>query len=350
MAGVRWRDLRVAPTIIAVLQEMAFVDQHRLSAAGHAQPRWFEHKEESVSEEASEDVRQSWQNIVNRHLGRSVVAVQNAGRFKGRMRSGRFGGLHYCRVWASASSALLHASASAGPRHSLAMIVSGRVHLENGATSLSAGPGEFVLVKEHRRFLAEHDQDVEALVLFDPLQHDQVDVFGTDALVRRGGRSDAAGMLSRWLQDACADRGLQSGLAAESMAQVVQALAWEVMNERPVSTQQRLDRRSIESHVESHLDDPSLSLRQLADDFHCSIRTLHRVFRRDGEESLERYIQRQRVEACARRLLAGESEAAPSLTDLAYQYGFSSSSHFSNAFRARFGVSPSSYRRGGPQM
>jgi AraC-like DNA-binding protein len=133
------------------------------------------------------------------------------------------------------------------------------------------------------------------------------------------------------------------------MAQAVRALASEVMREHPVTPRLRLDRLSIERQVTHRLDDPALSLAELANTFHCSLRTLHRVFRCDGEESLERYIQRRRIEACAVRLQ--DSESAQSLTELALQFGFSSSSHFSSVFRAHFGVSPSVYRKacGKPQ-
>lgn len=336
---------------------MQAVDQGVYTAAGRSRTPWIEHKEDWVTPASTHDVRQTWENVVNHHLGlallgsdpgaRSELAVCNDTRFSGRIRSGRFGRMRYSRVQASASRAVQRCGAPGPSCHALALVFSGTLHMENRHMAIDVRPGEFVLVKDRHHYVAEQEQDVETLILFDPLTQAQVDSFGTDVLVHRGGRSDAAAMLSRWLQDACADRGLRSDLAAESFAQVVQALACEVMHEQPLVARTRLDRRAIEHEVEQRLDDPHLSLQDLADSFHCSIRTLHRVFRRDGEESLERYIQRQRVEACARLLRTELPPEAPgSLTDLALQFGFSSSSHFSNAFRARFGVSPSVYRRG----
>jgi AraC-like DNA-binding protein len=43
-------------------------------------------------------------------------------------------------------------------------------------------------------------------------------------------------------------------------------------------------------------------------------------------------------------LLASPRHAARSITEIAYSMGFSSSSHFSNLFRAEFGVRPSDVR------
>lgn len=321
----------------------------------------FEHCEESTGHLPREDVRPSWQRIVDRHLlgplrdaaprVHAEIAVPSDGRFKGRARSGRLGSLRYCRLWVSHGGCAQHGLSHGPQQHVLGLLVSGHLWFESGQASMQVGPGDFVLMKDLQRVAIAHDEPVEAVVLYDPLQRDALDHFGPHPIVRRSARSDAAAMASRWIQDACADRGWQSGLAADSMAQVVQALAWEVMRERPVATRLRLDRPSIERQVAHRLDDPALSLGDLANTFHCSIRTLHRVFRRDGEESLERYIQRQRIEACAVRLRSQDSEPAASLTDLALQFGFSSSSHFSNAFRAHFGMSPSAYRKacGEPQ-
>ena len=54
-----------------------------------------------------------------------------------------------------------------------------------------------------------------------------------------------------------------------------------------------------------------------------------------------RWLLRKRLET-ARTLLTDE---AGSITGIAFSCGFNSSQHFATAFRARFGVSPSAYRR-----
>lgn len=333
---------------------MASAVQTSSAVDDHSFVPQFEHCEESVDHSSDEDVLSNWQRIVDRHLlaplrdadprVHAEVAVRADGGFKGRIRSGRIGRLRYSRVWSSHNHYVHRGTAHMLRRHTLSLVVSGHLWFESGQASVQAGPGDFVLLRDLQRVAVAHDEPIESVVLFDPLQCDALDRFGPH-LVHRPARSDAAAMASRWIQDACADRGWQSGFVADSMAQAVQALAWEVMSERSIATRLRLDRPSIEQQVAHRLDDPALSLGDLADTFRCSVRTLHRVFRRDGEESLERYIQRQRIEACAVRLRVQNSEPAPSLTDLALQFGFSSSSHFSNAFRARFGVSPSAYRK-----
>ena len=54
-------------------------------------------------------------------------------------------------------------------------------------------------------------------------------------------------------------------------------------------------------------------------------------------------IQRRRLEACLRDL-RHPAHAQRSVTDIALSWGFSNSAHFSRAFRAHVGCSPSEYR------
>jgi AraC-like DNA-binding protein len=55
-----------------------------------------------------------------------------------------------------------------------------------------------------------------------------------------------------------------------------------------------------------------------------------------------RYVQRLRLQDAALALVEGVED----LSGLAFELGFSSHSHFAQAFRAQFGISPSRFRRG----
>ncbi|MBN2129154.1 MAG: AraC family transcriptional regulator, partial [Sedimentisphaerales bacterium] len=72
----------------------------------------------------------------------------------------------------------------------------------------------------------------------------------------------------------------------------------------------------------------------------------HRIFRSIIGETLNQFIQRRRLEKAACFLLANP---ARSITEIAFDCGFSGSSTFARAFRDMFGVSASQYRAtGGP--
>ncbi len=87
------------------------------------------------------------------------------------------------------------------------------------------------------------------------------------------------------------------------------------------------------------MSDP-LTLPQIARSVHTSPFHLARVFRGMIGLSLHQYLIRLRLRAALERLADGESD----LTTLALSLGFSSHSHFSDAFRRAFKATPSAFR------
>lgn len=73
-----------------------------------------------------------------------------------------------------------------------------------------------------------------------------------------------------------------------------------------------------------------------------SVRYLHQVLRPTGR-SLGEHVLEARLAQC-HRLLSDPSQAGRSLTDIAFSAGFNHATHFSRAFRRRYGHSPSSLR------
>jgi AraC-like DNA-binding protein len=107
----------------------------------------------------------------------------------------------------------------------------------------------------------------------------------------------------------------------------------------PVVRQARL--RSIKVWLEDHLCDPGLTLEAVAKANAISLRYLHSLFRLEGT-SVSQWIWNRRLERSYDMLLKSD---ARSLTEIAYDVGFNSSSHFSTMFRRRFGIRPSDLRR-----
>lgn len=82
------------------------------------------------------------------------------------------------------------------------------------------------------------------------------------------------------------------------------------------------------------------SLGELADALDCSPYQLSHTFHDVAGLSLRRYVGRLRARCAAERLAAGASR----LTPLALDLGYADHSHFTNAFRREWGVSPSAFR------
>jgi AraC-like DNA-binding protein len=85
-----------------------------------------------------------------------------------------------------------------------------------------------------------------------------------------------------------------------------------------------------------------LPLGDLGARLHVSPYHLARVFRRATGFTLHGFRRELRVRASLARL----SDASVSLTDLAFELGFASHSHFTDAFRRSFGLPPSAVRAG----
>jgi AraC-like DNA-binding protein len=101
-------------------------------------------------------------------------------------------------------------------------------------------------------------------------------------------------------------------------------------------------RLRIIHYIEKHLDDSDLSPRSIAAMLAKSPRYIHAVFTR-GDETVSRYIQRRRLEECA-RMLASASQRSRSISAIAFDYGFSSCTNLGKVFRERYGMTPTEYR------
>ena len=90
------------------------------------------------------------------------------------------------------------------------------------------------------------------------------------------------------------------------------------------------------------LSEPELSPDLLAQRLGVSRRTLQRAFANEGE-FVAGYIRDQRLEAVRRAL--DVPFAGPSVSELAAHWQFADGSHLARAFKRRFGLAPSEYRR-----
>jgi AraC family transcriptional regulator, positive regulator of tynA and feaB len=96
-----------------------------------------------------------------------------------------------------------------------------------------------------------------------------------------------------------------------------------------------------QAFIREHLRDPDLCIDQISAALGCTKRYLHMLFSERGM-TVSDYIWRARLQHCRQEL---ETHAGKTITDVAFSWGFSSSSHFSRVFRKYFGVVPSSIQK-----
>ncbi|MFI6213384.1 helix-turn-helix domain-containing protein [Nocardia brasiliensis] len=98
----------------------------------------------------------------------------------------------------------------------------------------------------------------------------------------------------------------------------------------------------IEAYIGRHLTDPALSPGTIARAHHISIRHLYKLCAQAGIR-LEQWIITQRLDR-ARTQLAQPDLAAHPIAAIAHRNGFRDPAHFTQRFRAAYGMTPSQWR------
>jgi len=100
--------------------------------------------------------------------------------------------------------------------------------------------------------------------------------------------------------------------------------------------------RRIKNFIESNIFSPGLNNKRIAESQGISVRYLNKLFQ-DKEESIHEMIVNKRL-STANELLSSVNDTRPTIESVAYRVGFSDASHFSRAFKMRYGICPSSVR------
>jgi len=131
------------------------------------------------------------------------------------------------------------------------------------------------------------------------------------------------------------------------MARSIAGFVAAAFGEPDRAVRQRGARAQLEpyrEYVESRLRDVDFRLSDVSREFRVSDRYVRLVFK-CGNENLSEYVLRRRLELAAQFLRSPE-HAQQTILTIAVECGFSSATHFSHSFRQRYGVTPSTFRRG----
>lgn len=113
--------------------------------------------------------------------------------------------------------------------------------------------------------------------------------------------------------------------------------------ERSASRLRQLHKRRILRFVLDHLGDPLIDANAIARGVCLSTRRVYELFA-DESEPLMKWVWAERLERCAVDLRA-PALLSQTIGEIAYRWGFSDVSHFSRAFKQRFGTAPREWRK-----
>ncbi|MFI5529440.1 helix-turn-helix domain-containing protein [Kitasatospora sp. NPDC051853] len=227
----------------------------------------------------------------------------------------------------------------------------GRGRLTQDGKEAVIGPGEFTVWDSSRPFTKEFPDHFDFTAYHLPrtaLHVHEDDLRGAVATPFTAG-SGSAGLVSAYLRRLARDAsnldpyagGRLADTAVDLLALLVQERSGSLRPAAPESARAMVAR--IKDYVIRNLGDPDLSPERIAAAHHMSVRYLHRLFQ-DEETTVARWIQRRRLEMCAREL--ARRPGAATVSSVAQRWGFVSPAHFSRVFRSAYGVPPREWRGG----
>jgi len=312
---------------------------------------------ESFSTAGLEDPRRKlsfWNDIACNSFTPIVSDPADIRTFAGSLVRGRIGDMTVAEVFSEAQlvrHSRLHVARTRAAMFFLHLQVDGRSLNRQDGREAALTAGDFTLCDSTRPYEMQFDGPNHMFVLGIPDAALRRHLASPECLVaiRMPGSSGLSGLLSDFLRHFW--REYQSGLDDAAANRVTSTILDLISSAYSVAPQARADRSSLAAahlvrilnYIEAHLTDPELTPTQIADACRMTTRYLHHLFS-DELETVSRYIQRRRLEACA-RALACPAQRGRTVTSIAFDYGFNSPTHFGRVFRSRFGVTPREYRR-----
>ena len=136
-----------------------------------------------------------------------------------------------------------------------------------------------------------------------------------------------------------------SASESEAALDAIVCLLRPMLHQQDVQPSRREKQFSrIMALIDDAIQEEHLRPEWLAGETGMSLRSLYRLFADQGLV-VAQYIKNRRLDLCARALQSARDDEK--LAGIGYRWGFSDHSHFSTAFKQRFGMSPGEYRKRG---
>ncbi|MBT0726428.1 helix-turn-helix transcriptional regulator [Rosenbergiella australiborealis] len=127
---------------------------------------------------------------------------------------------------------------------------------------------------------------------------------------------------------------------------IIASLSEVLLNSETITRTKKASKRrnilAIKDFIRHHLQDSGLTSQMIADHTRLSVNYMNRLLAEDGLSLMKLVWQMRLEESC--RLLQKPLANSLQLAEVAWQCGFNSQSHFSQAFRRQYGMTPKQMR------
>jgi AraC-like DNA-binding protein len=228
--------------------------------------------------------------------------------------------------------------------------VSGRNQIGHSGQSFTIDPGQWAIYDTAKPYTVDTSDRSRFLVLLLPASQlgrweADIEFAAGNVMASRGTSEIARAALTGLLAD-----GVELGhTGAKVMQDSIGALlgaAIAQVHDGVAETDGRAMRRlrKARSYIDDNLTHPDLSPQAVALACGMSRRSLYTAFNAIGQTP-NNYIQQQRLAEAAQRL--ADPNLRLTITQLAFELGFSDGAHFSRVFSERYGLTPSNWRSQG---
>jgi len=227
----------------------------------------------------------------------------------------------------------------------------GHLVLEQEGRDAFLGPGDMTLLDPCLPYRGEFSADSRLLVVKVPRRQLEAHLGPLRAVTARSLRPIEAeiGLTSSFLAmlpsfvDSLSPSA-QEAIRNQTLDLIALCLGKAAGEKAPSASSARaLVRMKVRAAIEARLHEPQLDLRSVAAAAGVSLRYANAALA-DESTSVSRVIQERRLARC-RKALEDPSQLHRTVSDIAYNWGFSDMTHFGRKFREAFGRLPSEYRR-----
>ncbi|NYT66263.1 helix-turn-helix domain-containing protein [Alcaligenaceae bacterium] len=292
---------------------------------------------------------QYWNDVVCKHCVPANSQIYNPQGFTGQFSAKSLGDLEISQmsssrhVWERTTT---HLRRDPSETFLLALMVSGTGHVEQSGRSTPTNTGDIVLYDAERPFI--YDLSPESVLLL-RIPRRQLLYRAPDAerytAVRFIPEKPITSLLANMIQEAARinssedlPEAVQTQFAGSLLDLLGAAIQLQMAGDTVTSSQHIRLFGIAKNFIESNLDNPSLTVNDIAAAVHVSERTLMRVFAESGSTPM-RWVWQRRLEAAYCSLAEGRVKQ---VTEAAFRYGFNDVSHFSRVFKKAYGTSPRS--------
>lgn len=305
-----------------------------------------------TSEISLPDRPRFWADSLSELCGRLHTDPFGAETIDGRIEYGSIGQLKLCQIEASRHRVALPAEWTGEGRHPVVKVVlqtQGASIFEQDGQCVKVSPGEGIAYDVSRPHRISNPAFTKHLVVIIPrdlaLRHGfKPSVIAGHHFSARGGIGRLASDLvhSAFKEMPAISHDCENELANSILSLLFLPLPQNRQARNELSPGEVM-KRQIKDYIRRNLHDPDLCIERIAAAMNCTKRYLHMAFASEGT-TIAKYIWMIRLEHCRHELESAHGSGT-TITDVAFSWGFNSSSHFIRVFKEKFGVSPSHFLR-----